>query len=234
MAEPAVREHRFYTSMAVIAAVLTLGGFSSVYVPHATAGSVPLIVHVHAAVFTAWLVLFIVQTQLVAARRINQHRSLGTAGMFLAALMLIVGLLTARNAARTGHTGIPGVIFPDVSGFLLLNVMAIAAFAILVALGWSYRRKPQAHKRLMLMATVAALMPPGLSRLPFVSGHEGAIAGIVLVFLLIPPAYDLVTRRRVHPAYVFAVVLALLTIPPVVTVMATTQAWQRVAAWLVA
>jgi uncharacterized membrane protein YozB (DUF420 family) len=233
MADPAVREHRFYTSMAVIAAVLTLGGFASVYGPDVAAGSVPLIVHLHAAVFTSWLVLFIVQTQLVAARRVSQHRSLGTAGMFLAALMLIVGLLTARDAARSGHTGVPGVIFPDASGFLLLNVMAIAAFTILVALGWTYRRKAQAHKRLMLMATVAALMPPGLSRLPFVSGHEAAIAGIVLVFLLIPPAYDLVTRRRVHPAYVFAVVLALLTIPPVVTVMAATQAWQRVAALLV-
>jgi len=195
---------------------------------------VPPIVHVHGAVFCAWLVLFIVQTRLVATRRIGQHRSVGTAGMFLAALMLIVGLLTARNAARTGHTGIPGVMFPDAAGFLLLNVAAIAAFTILVALGWIYRRKAQAHKRLMLMATVAALMPPGLSRLPFVSGHEGAIAGIVLVFLLIPPAYDLMTRRRVHPAYVFAVVLAFLTIPPVVTAMAATQAWQHLAAWLVA
>jgi len=229
-----VHQHRFYSTMAVIAAVLTLGGFASVYVPHAAAGSVPLIVHLHAVVFTAWLVLFIVQTRLVAARKISQHRSLGTAAMFLAALMLIVGLLTARDAARTGHTGIPGVMFPDASGFLLLNVAAIAAFTILVALGWTYRRRPQAHKRLMLMATVVALMPPGLSRLPFVSGHEAAIAGIALLFLLIPPAYDLLTRRRVHPAYVFAVVLALLTIPPVVTVMAATQAWQRVAAWLVA
>lgn len=227
------RDHRFYSLMAIVAAVVTLTGFASVYIPHASSGTVPAIIHVHALVFTSWLILFVVQTQLIAARRTALHRRLGTAGMFLAAAMLIVGVLTARDAARSGHTGVPGVVFPNPAGFLLLNIVAATAFGVLVTLGWVYRNTPQAHKRLMLMATVAALMPPGVSRLPFIAGNQAAIGVAVLVFLLIPSIYDFLTRRRVHPAYVFSVVLALTTIPPVVAGLAATQAWQRIAAWMI-
>lgn len=227
------RDHRFYSAMAIVAAVVTLGGFASVYIPHASAGTVPAIIHLHAAVFMSWLVLFIVQTQLVAARRLRLHRRLGTAGVFLAAAMLIVGMLTARDAAQSGHTGVPGVVFSNPAGFLLLNIAAATVFGVLVTLGWVYRNTPQAHKRLMLMATVAALMPPGISRLPFIAGHQAAIGLAALVFLLIPSIYDFMTRRRVHPAYVFSVVLTLATIPPVVAALASTQAWQRIAAWVV-
>ena len=226
-------EHRFYGTMAIVAAILTVGGFASVYFPHVAAGTVPPIIHLHALLFTAWLALFIVQTRLVAARRIAAHRSLGTAGMFLAFAMVIAGLVTATTSARAGHTGIPGVMFPDPAGFLLLNLVAVLAFTILVTLGWAYRRRSQAHKRLMLMATVVALMPPGLSRLPLVRGNQPAIAALVLLFLITPAAYDFITRRRVHLAYVFAIVLALLTIPPVVMSMAATSSWQRVAAWMI-
>jgi hypothetical protein len=114
---------------------------------------------------------------------------------------------------------------------MLLNVASIAVFSLLVAAGWWWRRRPQAHKRLMLAATVAALMPPGISRLPGVAGHEGAIAALAVAFLLVGPAYDLATRRRIHPAYA-GLLLAVFIVPPVVLRLSGTGAWRAAAAWM--
>src|SRR5947207_13871547 len=154
---PATRtaEHRFFGAMSVIAAVVIVTGFSNTYGPKVLAGTaVPAIIHVHAAVFASWLVLFVAQTMLVMRGRIRLHQQAGSWGMALAGLMLIVGVMTAVSAARLGHRGIPGVDFPDAEGFLLLNLAATAVFTVLVAAAWVYRRKPQIHKRFMLMATV--------------------------------------------------------------------------------
>lgn len=232
-----MQDHRFYSTMAIVSAITILGGFLNTYGPKVATGTpaVPGIIHVHAVVGAAWLAFFVVQTTLVRQRRVAVHRRLGVAGVVLAALMLVVGVAASISAARLGHRGIPGVEFPDVAGFLLLNLGAIAAFSILVAAGWFFRHNAQAHKRLMLMATVGALIGPGVSRLPFFSGNTPAIAALVMAFLFAGPVYDLITRRRVHPAYIFAVVLVLLTaLPPVVTLIASTGAWQAVARWLIA
>jgi energy-converting hydrogenase Eha subunit A len=221
--------------MSIVAAVTIVTGFLNTYGPKVVAGApaLPLIIHLHAAVATSWLVLFVVQTTLVLRGRTAVHRRLGVAGVTLAALMLVVGVTAAITSARLGHRGIPGVEFPDVAGFLLLNLGAIAAFAMLVGAGWYFRRDLQTHKRLMLMATTGALVGPGVSRLPFFSGNTPAIGALVMAFLLAGPAYDLVTRRRVHAAYLWALVLVLLTsLPPVVTAFAATAAWQGFARWL--
>ncbi len=234
---PGFRSHptdrRFYATMSVVAAAVILTGFANTYGPKVLAGGprVPSIVHLHAAVFTCWLVLFVAQTVLVARGHVALHMRLGNAGMVLAGVMLGVGLATAIATARAGHQGIPGVEFPSREGFLLLNVASILVFSVLVVAGWSFRRRPQIHKRLMLAATVGGLMPPGISRLPLVSGHAPAIAALVIAFLLVGPAYDLLTRRRVHPAYA-GLLLAVLIVPPVVIRMSATGAWLAVASWM--
>jgi hypothetical protein len=220
--------------MPVVAGLVILAGFARTYGPKVAAGDpeVPTIVHVHAALFTAWLVLLVVQVQLVG-RRIDLHRRLGTAMVAVAGLMLVAGMATAVAVTRSGHRGIPGLEFREPAGFLLLNVAAIVVFSILVAAGWVFRRRPQTHKRLMLGATIGGLMPPGISRLPLVAGHAPAVAAIVVAFLLVVPIYDLITRRRVHPASAFTAVLTLAAVPPpIVAVVAETSAWQAIAGWL--
>ena len=219
--------------MSLIATAVIVTGFASTYGPKVVTGSrpVPAIVHVHAAVFVCWLLLFVTQTLLVLRGRVQAHIRLGQAGLALAGVMLATGLATAIHAARAGHTGIPGVEFPDPQGFMLLNLASIVVFTLLVAAGWWWRRRPQAHKRLMLAATVAALMPPGISRLPGVAGHDGAIAAVAVAFLLVGPAYDLATRKRIHPAYA-GLLLSVFIVPPVVLQLSGTEAWRAAAAWM--
>jgi uncharacterized membrane protein YozB (DUF420 family) len=223
----------FYTTMAVVPAVVIVAGFANTYGPKVISGSTPVppIIHLHAVLFTCWLVLLIAQTLLVARGQVLAHMRLGNAGMVLAGLMLATGLAAAIDAARAGHKGIPGVEFPAREGFLLLNVASVCVFSALVAAGWWWRRRPQAHKRLMLSATVAGLMPPGISRLPGVAGHDQAIAGLVMAFLLVGPVYDLATRKRIHPAYA-GLLLAFLIVPPVVLQLSGTEAWHAAAAWM--
>ena len=219
--------------MSIVTSVTILAGFANTYLPKVVGGTaVPSIVHLHAVVFTCWLLLYVTQTTLVLTGRTAVHRRLGIAGVALAALMLVVGSATAITVARLGHTGIPGVEFPDPSGFLLLNLAATFVFAALVGAGWYFRRNSQAHKRLMLMATMAGLVGPGVGRLPFASGRPPVIGVIVLAFVFAGPIYDLVTRRRVHPAYIGGVLLSFLAIPPVVLQLSATAAWQGVAAFL--
>ena len=227
------RDHTFFRSMAIIIAVAVLVGFARTYGSALLNGTstVPWIIHLHAVVFTAWLMLFVVQTTLIGRDRVALHRTVGTAGMFLAASMLIVGVAAAITVARLGRRGIPGVEFPDPEGFMLLSIVAIAVFSVLVSAAWVYRRKPQIHKRLMLMATAGPLVGPGVSRWPVVSGNSAAIGILVVSFLLAGPIYDLVTRRRIHPAYIVGVVLGLLGAPPVVMAMSATAAWHSAAAW---
>jgi FtsH-binding integral membrane protein len=227
-------DHRFFSVMAIVTAVTILAGFFNTYVPKVLAGApeLPAIIHVHAVVFTCWLIVFVVQTTLVLSGRTDIHRRLGVAAVALAALMLVVGTSAAITVARLGHRGIPGVEFPDAEGFLLLNLGATLVFATLVGAGWYFRRNAQAHKRLMLMATVGGLVGPGVARLPFASGKPPVIGMLALAFLFAGPVYDLVTRRRVHPAYVWGVLLALGTIPPVVAQVSATAAWHSIAALL--
>ena len=223
----------FYAAMSVVAAAVIVAGFASTYGPKVLSGSpaVPLVIHLHAALFACWLGLFVAQTLLVMRGHVLAHMRLGRAGMVLAGLMLATGVAAAVHAGRAGHRGIPGVEFPTSDGFLLLNVASVSVFAVLAAAGWWWRRRPQAHKRLMLAATVAGLMPPGISRLPGVAGHDGVIAGLAVAFLLVGPVYDLVTRRRVHAAYT-GLLLAVLIVPPVVLQLSRTGAWRAVAAWM--
>ena len=226
-------DRRFYATMSVVAAAVIVTGFANTYGPKVLSGSAPVaaVIHLHVVLFAGWLVLFIAQTLLVIRGHVRAHMRLGQAGMALAGLMLATGLAAAIHSARGGHKGIPGVQFPTPDGFLLLNVASVCVFSALVAAGWWWRRHPQVHKRLLLAATVAGLMPPGISRLPGVAGHEGAIAGLAVAFLLVGPAYDLATRRRVHPAYA-ALLLAILIVPPVVLQLSGTETWHAVAAWM--
>ena len=227
-------DHRFFSLMAIVTSLAIVAGFLNTYAPKVLTGSpgLPAIIHLHAVVFTAWLSVFVAPTTLVLTGRTAVHRRLGVAAVGLAALMFLVGTSTAIAVARLGHRGIPGVEFPDAAGFLLLNLAATLVFAALVAAGCYFRRSPQTHKRLMLMATAGALVGPGVSRLPFVSGKPPVIGMLALAFLLAGPAYDLVTRRRVHQAYLWSGLLALSAIPPVVAGLSATAAWHSIASWL--
>jgi hypothetical protein len=185
-------DHRFFGVVAVVSALVTLAGFARTYGPKVLGGTaLPGIIHFHAAVFTSWLVLMVSQVALAARGRLELHRRVGTFGALLAVVMGILGSATAIVVTRLGDRGIKGVMFPEPGGFLLLNLASVGVFVALAGAGWMCRARPQAHKRLMLLATIS-LAPPGLARL--FAGVMPPAAAMVFALLLAGPVYDLVSR----------------------------------------
>ena len=227
----------FYSGMAIAMALTVFAGFAPSYYlrwldggPAATVSGAPItsLIHLHGAVFTAWVVLFLVQTGLVAARRVRLHRKLGIAGAALAAVMVVVGWSTAIAGARAGSAP-PGV---DPLVFLVVPVFDLMLFTGFVTAAIVARRNKEAHKRLMLLAYVAIMIAP-VARLPGVLplGPLGFF-GLTLLFVLLGVAYDLISRRRVHKVYVWGGLLLAASMPGRL-VLSGTGAWRVFAEWLV-
>src|ERR1041384_4618420 len=112
------------------------------------------LLHLHGAVFTSWIALFLIQNLLVAANRTPIHRRLGVVGAVIAVLLVVVGTLTAIIRAKQGIAP-TGSIAPLT--FLVIPLGDMLVFASLVGAGFYFRRRADTHKRLMLLATISII-----------------------------------------------------------------------------
>ena len=225
------RERLFYVGISLLIAVTVFAGFAPTYFLKSYFGAPPLIplLHLHGLVFSSWIVLLLTQTTLVAANRTDIHRRLGIAGGMIAAMMVVVGTLTAITRASQGAAP-PGGPSPLV--FLAIPLFDMLVFSILVSAGFYFRRRPDVHKRLMLLATIS-ILAAAIARLPFSILKAGppAFFGITDLFIVTCIAYDLVTRRRIHRATIWAGLLIILS-QPLRLMISGTSAWVAFATWL--
>jgi hypothetical protein len=191
-------------------------------------GPVTPLVHVHSALFSAWVLLFIVQTALVAQHRVAVHRRLGIAGGVLAALMVVAGSLSAVKLAARGSA--PAGIDP--LSFLMIPLSDMLFFGGFVAAALYFRANREAHKRLMLLAYVSIIVA-AVARFPGVL-PLGPLAffGLAFLFIVAGIIFDLRTRGRVHPVYVWGGTLLLVSVP-LRLALSTTDAWKAFAQWTV-
>lgn len=209
--------------MSILTTGVILLGFLNTYGRRLWVAQEPVspVIHVHAFLFTTWLFVFIAQCVFASRRKMALHVKLGSAGIILAGMMLFAALAAALESLRQGHLGIPGVLFPSKEGFFLLNMNSALIFTILTFAAWTQRHQPETHKRWMLMATVAGLAPPGISRLPLIAGHTPLVALTVIAFVSAGPIHDWLTTGRVHRAYLYSLPLVVLILPPVVAALAS-------------
>ncbi len=198
------RERIFFGGMAILLCAIVVYGFSRTYflVGMMQAPLPAPILHIHGAIFTLWMVLYLVQTTLISARRVAWHRTLGTVAFCLPPIMIVLGIIAGIDAMKRGVQ--IGPLDPAVS--LAIPLVGISFFAVLITGAWVTRRKPDSHKRLILFATIA-LCDAALGRFPWgrlgVSPAGGAVAGLGIV-LLFPIVYDLVSLRRIHRSTMWA------------------------------
>ncbi len=216
-----------YVSAAMAICALVVAGFWPSYFSKLfSAKSQPLtvLVHVHGALMTAWIALFIVQVSLVTMGRVDLHRRLGVAGFALLTLILIVALPTTIVATKLGGHHMPGPALPG----LALVIAAFAEFATLGSLGLFYRHRSDIHKRLMVLASFAAT-DAGVARLPFdfldsiVKVH---LANDLVLFTII--AVDTIRHRRLHPAFLWGSVF-LVTLQTLSAWISGTEGWLYIA-----
>ena len=202
---------RFYLVMSLVMATTIVAGFSQTVPDDFTADpALPVLLHVHGAVFTLWVLLMVAQPAFIAQGSFKRHRQFGLIGAGLAVAMVIMGLAATVFAIR--YHRVPAFFPPGV--FLVMNSLGILVFGGLVAAGVRLRRNGDWHKRLMLCATIS-ILGPGLGRfLPMDSFGTMAplvMFGVIGLYALAGPAYDLVTLRRVHPAYIWGVATILIS-----------------------
>ena len=234
---PGRHDRHFYSSMAIGMALTVLIGFGPTYytkafsdTPMSTLSGGPMtpLVHIHGALFTAWVLLFIAQTALVAQHKVAIHRRLGIAGALLAASMVTVGTLTALKMAARGSA--PGGIDPLAFSMIPLSDMFL--FAAFVAAALLMRANREAHKRLMLLAYVCIVVA-AVARLPGVLPLGPLVFfGLAFVFILFGVVYDSVSRHRVHPVYIWGGSLLLVSVPLRLAI-SRTGAWRSFAEGLV-
>ena len=157
-------EHKFFLAFSAFIPLLTVIGYAQTYYLKPLFNTPPLpsgLVHLHALLMSAWIVLFGVQAYLVSSKRIKMHITLGMLGISLATAMVIIGTMTGVAALKRGST-FPGYT-PEV--FFMIPMGDMVVFPIIFAAAIYYRHDAASHKRLMLV-TMLNLIGPSIARLP--------------------------------------------------------------------
>ena len=231
-------ERKFYSRMALFLVFIVLLGFApSFYLrgivpayprPNPT---LPPSVILHGTMFTLWMALIIVQTQLIAARKHAVHMQLGKLGMLLAVMMIpVMYLASVWQVARANQAP-----FTDPLTWTIVPLATIIPFALLLWNGWTHRRDVQFHKRVMLSAAILVVMGPSVGRLPIAPPTLGGMTFLILLgFALFVPMilWDNKTVGHVHPATKFGIAMAALWAVCPLAVWWLDLPWAKVAAQL--
>jgi len=217
--------HYFFVYMACLFPVLVLLGFTPSYMMvYSGAAQLHWFAHVHGAIMSSWLIVFLVQSVLAAKGNLKFHRKLG---LFAAGLGVLVWLCMVTASIR----GRAAYYFPpedDVWDILLIELYASSLFAVFFTWGMLARKNAAAHKRLVLLATII-IMTAAVDRIRFLPGATQMSRFIYLDMLLIPLfIYDIVTLKRIHKITVLgALIFVILQIS--ITLAWGSLAWHKFA-----
>jgi hypothetical protein len=233
---PAKYDRVFYSTTAIIAALTVLIGFGPTYytklfgsAPMHTVSHSPFswVTHIHGALFSSWVVLFIAQTALIAQHKVKMHRTLGAIGGFLAGAMLVAGLTLAIRTMKLGIAP-PGL---SPLQFFAIPFFDMLLFAVFVAAAIWNRNNKETHKRLMLLGYIS-ILAAAVARWPGVlSMGPIGFYGFTFIFLVAAVAYDVFSRRTVHSVYRWGGTFLVLSVPARLA-LSGTQAWQSFAGML--
>ena len=194
------RRRPFYITLSALMALIAAVGFwPTYYGPLVRLTLVqPLLIHVHAIVFTGWLALFSVQAAFAANGRLQWHLRLGRVGIAYGVLLVIVGLTTGvLRAAALPRGG-------QAEGLLYVAFVDMLVFATFFGAAIRFRRRPDIHKRLMTTAATALLVA-AVGRMSFLPAPPGGLAVMFFVWsspVMAAVVYDWQHNRGVHPVYI--------------------------------
>jgi hypothetical protein len=220
----------FYMVMPALMALVVFVGFAPSYYLKSAYGTPALspLYHLHGLLFTGWMLLMLVQPALVAVRRTDLHRRIGSIGAVLIVAMTVAAYLVSIDIGRRGAAppGIPAL------AFMLVPLSTVVVFPALAGAALYWKHVPQTHKRLMLIATLE-LVPAGLGRIPALlnTGPLGFF-GVTDLFIVAMLAYDRATTGRFHRATIYGGGF-LVASQVARVIIGGTSAWQSFAGWLI-
>ena len=200
----------FYFCMSLLMAGLVVWGFSHTVHDHLFHASPPrpLLLWIHGAAFSTWIVFFIAQSALVRVRRVSVHRLLGWFGAGLAALMVVLGCTITVVMTRFDSFVLHQ---KDVESFVSIPFADMLVFGACIGLAIYWRKKPEYHRRLIFIAT-CQLMDAAIGRSDFIFNHNLFYPGLDLL-IVTGMLRDRVVDGCVHKVYLYA-------LPPIIVLQA--------------
>ena len=223
---------RLYVLTGLAVFLIAAIGFSRTYYlrPWFAVPPLTMRLHLHGLVLTLWLGLFLVQSMLISVGRRSLHRRLGFAGVGLAAAVIVTTYITAIEAAHLdGSRG--GITAAD---RLYSTVVILALFAVFVAVGTVCRKRPEIHKRSMLLATIAIVGPAATRATVLLVGRGIRDPHVIVMsaLLLVAGLSDWRTRGRPHwllPCGGFVLIASQVTR----RLVGGTDLWASIGNWLI-
>lgn len=143
----------FYVGMSSVFVLIAFGGFIPTYwakLATSTFTGAPIL-HIHGTLFFTWTLFFLAQTTLVATGRVLDHRSWGMAGISLATAMGFTVVLAAINSMKVADA----IGMADQARrFSIVSLTALVMFAGFFGAAIAQVRRPEVHKRLMILAMI--------------------------------------------------------------------------------
>lgn len=174
----------------------------------------PLSTVLHGIITSMWMILLVVQTSLIRTSNVKLHKTLGMAGFLLVLLMIPSAYFLARHIVLVGSREI---------GLGGMDFTSIVLICIILTIGLLLRKKPNTHKRLMLLGSMwflGAAWARIFRRFFMYESSAVLNIGIVLVPVILILVYDLFTRRKVFVITILVPILFLFA------VLSTTKFWQ--------
>ena len=176
----------------------------------------PLVLHMHAVVMGAFLLLLLTQTWLMATGRRGPHMQLGVAGMLLAVVVVVVGFVLVPTMYHQLWYAAQAATTPEAQAktqealrfwdnITLLQLRIGFLFPLFIAIGLKARGQDAGlHKRMMILATAIPL-PAGIDRIPWLphTMPNSPWSVDLYTLLAISPLFvwDVARNGRVHRAY---------------------------------
>ena len=229
---------RFYVWMAATFVLIAFGGFIPTYwakLASGTFGGHPIL-HIHGMIFFTWTLFYFAQTSLVAAGRTPDHRAWGMAGISLATAMGFTVVLAAINSIKVAEAMGLG---DAARRFSVVSLTALVLFGVLFTLAIVNTRRPEVHKRLMILSMLP-LMQAATARIFLTFFAPPGAVGPPPVFVAVPPGllvcllgvvamvHDWRTQGKVHRVYLIGLPIVVAQILLSVPVGASAQ-WMAIA-----
>jgi hypothetical protein len=240
---PQDRARFFYAGAAALLLVLMFLGFQQFYLHGRAFPTRPLAPPIrtllisHGVAMSTWVVLLLVQPLLIVNRKHQVHMLLGKIGAVLAACIFILGLKVGIEAARVSPPEVRLWNLPY-KQFMAVPIISITIFAGFVGVGVWNRRRPEVHRPMMLLATLAAI-PAALDRIDAISSlyrHTvwGTIFGPFFSSLVIGGVFLVVkwALTRSFDRWYAMGWAGLVVASAFIMKLATTQTWDRFASFL--
>lgn len=227
-------DRRLFLAAAILFPLIVLAGFGRTYYFKEFFGTPPLpsnLLHVHGLVMTAWIALFIAQVRFISAKRIKLHQRMGFAGIGLGALIIVTGIPVAVRSGKYGFASGP----PDIPplAFMAVPLFDLVMFALFFGGAIYYRKRPAAHKSLMLL-TALNFLPPAVARIPIASLQAFGplwFFGLPTILAAVCLWLDARRRGRINKVFLTGTVLLIVSYVARLAIMGT-GAWMNFAAWL--